>query len=258
VVVTVPDDDTYVDSAAAVAADHPLLVVVPMLTALLAVDNVRRVAAFSGTHVGVSFPTPSPIVDVWAFVSVPQTGVTGPSAVPLLAFPVYVVLRGVLAAGYLGSIDDALADRDLAPAASVKRYALPLVGFAALQLGLALAVVPLTALSPVLLVPALLGLLAAGYLFYGTPYLVVTADEGLVDALEHSYRLATSGGAYGWFFLVLAVGGAVLSTLVTAVVVNLGLVGVLLGTVLVAPLGVVVNAAATALFRDLARRPDGR
>lgn len=237
-------DDHALDSGVAVAADHPLLALVPLATALLAVENIQRVATFRGMHVGLSFPTPSSVVDVWTFVSVPQTGVSGPSAVPLVALPVYVLVRGLLAAGYLGSIHDALRGRELAFAANVRQYAVPMVGLELLQLGAVLALVPLAELSVVLVVPAGLGLLVAGYLFYGAPYLVAGADEGVVDALAHSYRLATDAGAYARFFGGLLVAGAALSALVTAVVVNLGLVGVLLGAVLAAPLGVAVNAAA--------------
>lgn len=242
------------ERAAAVAADHPVLAAVPLLSSLLAVEKVQRVAGFRGMHSGFTLPTPTPVLDLWTFVSVPQTGVNGPSAVPMVALPAFLVVRGVLAAGYLGGIDDALADHPLALAGSVRAYALPMIGFQVLVAGAAAALVPMASLSAVVLVPLTLALVAGSYLFYGTPYLVVTAEEGLVGALGHSYRLATSGGAYAGLFVSLLAGGAALSAVATSVVVNLGLVGVLVGAVLVAPLALVVNAVAVALFRDLTER----
>lgn len=231
--------------------DHPALATVPFVTALLAVGNIERVAAFRGGHVGLKFPTPAPILDVWSLVSLPGTGASGPSAGPLWLLPGLVILQGVLAAGYLGAIHDALAGRPLAVADRVREHTLPLVGFQLLQFTVALVVVPLAAISPILLVPATLAVIAFSYLFYGTPFLVVTDDDGLVAALERSARLATRNRRYARFFIAVLVGGTVLSVPATAVVVNAGLVGVLVGDLLVAPLAVVVNAAVVALFDDL-------
>lgn len=233
-----------------VAADHPVLAVVPLATSFLAVDNVRRVAGASGMHFGGKLPMPMAVVDLWTFVSIPQAGVNAPSAVPLVLLPVYVVGRGIVAAGYLGAIRDSLAGRPPAFVENVERYALPMVGFQVLVLGVVLALGPVAATSPLLLLPALAALVVVGYLFYGTPYLVVRDDEPLLEALEHSYRLATRGGPYAAFFVALLLGGGLLSVVATSVVVNLGIAGVVLGAVLAAPLGVAVNAAAMALFLD--------
>jgi len=248
----VTDVRSLLDSGTDVVADQPVLALVPFVTSLLAVDKIERVADFHGMHVGLKLPMPSAILDLWTFVSIPQTGINGPQAVPLVLLPVYVAVRGLLAAGYLGAIRDALAGRSLAFAGNVRRYGLPLVAFEVLQLGVVLALVLVADVASPLLLVVLPVLLVVGYLFYGAPYLVVSADEGLVDALGHSYRLALGGGAYAGFFVALLVGGAVLSVVATAVVVNLGLAGVALGAVLAAPVAVAINAAAMALFVGLA------
>lgn len=247
------DLGSLLDRGVTVVDDHPALVAVPLLTSFLAVDNVRAVGGFNGMHFGGKLPVAAPILDLWTFVALPATGVDDPSAVPLVLLPVYAAIRGVLAAGYLGCIRDALVGRPLAVGENVRCYGASLIGFELLLLGVPLALVPLARLSVLLLIPVLVVLLVGAYLFYGTPYLVVSDDEGLVAALEHSYRLAVTEGAYAAFFVALLLGGGLLSIVATAIVVNLGLAGVLLGAILAAPLAVTVNAAAMVLFLDVGR-----
>lgn len=239
------------DRGTAVASDEPELAVVPLVAGLLAVGNVETVIGFDGFHVGLKFPFPSPILTVWSFVSLPSQGVSGPSAVPLLALPLLAVTHGLLAAGYLGRIHAVLVGRSTSFVGDVGRYAAPMVGFQLLLVGAVLALVVPLLVSPLLFVFVVPVLLVAGYCFYAAPYLVVAADEPLVDALVHSYELATDGGAYLGFFWRFLVGGTAVSIVATAAVVNLGLVGVALGVVLAAPLAVALNAATMALAEQL-------
>lgn len=244
------DYGRLLDRGVTVAADHPLLAGVPLATSLLAVDNVRAVAGFHGSHVGVKFPFPTALLDVWSFVSLPNQGLADtPTAVALL--PLFVLVRAVLVAGYLGCVRDALVGRPLQFAANVRRHLLPLAVFELLSVAAVLVLVPFASVGPAVLVLAIPALLVLGYLFYGTPYLVVVADESLLEALAHSYALATDGGPYFGFFARFLAGGAALSVPVTAVVVNGGPDGVALGAVALAPVGLVLTATTTALVLEL-------
>lgn len=233
-----------------VAAEHPLLAGVPLATSLLAVDNVRAVAGFHGSHFGLKFPFPAALLDVWSFVSLPNQDLADtPTSLALL--PLFVLVRAVLVAGYLGCVRDALVGRPLQFAANVRRYFLPLAAFELLSVAAVLALVPFASVGPLVLVVAIPAFLVLGYLFYGTPYLVVVADESLSRALAHSYALATDGGPYLGFFGRFLAGGAALSVVATAVVVNGGPVGVALGAVALAPVGVALTATTAALVLEL-------
>ncbi|MFB6353366.1 MAG: hypothetical protein ABEJ92_04710 [Halobacteriales archaeon] len=249
------------------ALDHPALALVPLGTALLATDKVQQVAAFDGAHFGLRLGLPVGIVDLWQFVSVPdQTAGVGlplPEALPLAAVvvPVAIVVRAALAAGYLGSIAEALGRDTFDFGANVRRYFGPFLGYTLVPLlvVLPLALVGVTSLGAarplvVLLVPAFI---VAAYLFYATPYLIVLRDLDLLAAVRRSYALATAGGPY--FQYALGYAGFVLgvSLVGTAVVVNLGLLGVVVGAVAAAPLGLAANAATMRFVADIdAQSPD--
>ena len=102
----------------------------------------------------------------------------------------------------------------------------------------------------ILVVPALL---FVGYLFFGAPYLVVAEDRALVPALERSYELAVAGGPYFGFAVGFLLLGTAISIVASLVVLNLGLVGVLVGSVVAAPAGVVFGGATMAMVLDVGR-----
>lgn len=243
------------------ALAHPALALVPLVTALLATEKITRIAGFHGRHVGLRLGLPVGVVDLWQFVSVPNetasVGLPVPEALPLavVVVPLAIVVQSALAAGYFGSLERAISGGDFEFVANVRRYFLPFLAYTLVPMAvvLPLALVGIAdrrALVPVmvLLVPAFL---VAAYLFYATPYLVVLRDEGIVAAARRSYALATDGGPYLRFAVGYAGFVLGLSILVTAVVVNLGLLGVALGVVALAPVGVACNATAMRFVADV-------
>lgn len=243
------------------------LAVVPLVTALLSVGNVLRVVgAEVDFHAGIQFGLPAPIVDVWAFVSLPNPAIdlVGPSSglvAPFGVAAVAVVVQGVLAAGYLGSVREGLATGSYGFLANVRRYLVPILAYTAIPglLGVALLAASsgaITAtevgdtLAPVVVLLAVIAL-PVGYLVFATPYLVVLRDCGLVEALRASVGHALSSGAYVRYAIgyALVVGG--LSVPTTLLVVNARLVGVLVGTVAAAPIGLAATVATTRFLADL-------
>lgn len=243
------------------ALEHPSLALVPLVTALLATDKVQQVATFDGVHLGLRLGLPVGIVDLWQFVSVPdETAAVGlplPEALPRAAVvvPLAIVVRAALAAGYLGSLAEALGTGTFDYGANVRRYFGPFLVYTLVPLlvVLPLALVGVASLGVELPLVALLvpAFIVAAYLFYATPYLIVLRDLGLLAAVRRSYALATAGGPYLKFALGYA--GFVLgvSLVATAVVVNLGLLGVVVGAVVAAPLGLAANAATMRFVADI-------
>lgn len=231
------------------------LAVVPFVASFVYVDRFRRLARVEGVHFGVSFGFPQPVATVWTFVNVPARGggVDVPSPAELALFPAVAVLLGVAAAAYLGSIDAGL-DGGYDPVDAARAHALPLVAVEFLRLAAVGAVAALALVALPLVLVGLVGLLVVSYLFFAAPYLVVAADEGLLDALGRSYRWATEGGPYLEFFVKYLLTVAALSLLATPVVANLGVVGAALGAALLAPVALVLNVATMLFVRS---RADG-
>lgn len=232
------------------ATDNPRFALVPLLTALLSVDNVARVLAFEGRTVGFKLGLPLPITDAWRFVNVPAAEGTVAAPLPLMALG--VVLQAVLLAGYLGSMRSLLATGEYDPVAAVRSYtvsmlayqgAIFVVGLVAIVFGTAVGTAGLVVLMPVVL--------ALGYLFYATPYLLVLREQGLEDALRRSADLALAGGPFLRFTLGYAGLVLVLSPFATVFVANLGIVGVLVGAVVGAPVGLAVDVTTMRFVADL-------
>jgi hypothetical protein len=256
----VPDLSARLAAAWADALTHLRLALVPAAVALVAVGRIREVVASSGFHAGLTARLPTPVVDVWGFVSLPGgsgQAVVGPGSLALL--PVAVVLRAALGAGLVGSCHAVAATGEYDFLANVRRHLVPFLGYAAvttlLSTGVALLVAggvlvggggASTALGP-LAIPVLLLL---GYLFWATPFLVVTRETGLVPAARASLALATDGGRHAAFSAGHLLVVAVASVPVTLVVANGGLVGVLLGAVGVAPVGLTLTLATVVFVAD--------
>lgn len=233
----------------------------PAVTAVMATDKIEAIASFRGGHVGLRLGLPVGIVDLWQFVSVPNetasVGLPLPEALPLAAVvvPIAIVLQAALAAGYFGSLEAALRTGEFAFVAELRDSFRPFLLYTLIPLAVTLPLAALGLANSRALVPVMLVLipafLVAAYVFYATPYLVVLRDEGLLASARRSYGLAVGGGPYlryaaGYAGFVLA-----LSLVTTAVVVNLGLVGVAVGVVALAPVGLAANAATMRFVADI-------
>lgn len=253
----VPSFSEYLERGRAVLDHHPSLAVVPLLAAFLHVDNVRKVLAEPDVHFGVTFRLPTSIATFWTFASVPTLDSGFYVSPTLWLAPLFVVVESALAAGYLGSIHDAVETGRYEFGRNTKRYFPRFAGYTLLLwLALALAV-PVALVSPALVLLLVPVWLVLAYFFYATPYLFVAADLGVVDALRRSYELSQETDSYGRFalrYLLFVAAASIVGTLF----VNLKLVGVVLGAVLAAPLALTLNAATMAFVTDLVERQDGQ
>ncbi|WP_128478440.1 hypothetical protein [Halorussus pelagicus] len=233
------------------AMDNLPLAAVPLLSSLLAVDNVRRIRAADGIEIGVAFPLPAALPDLWTFVNVPSSD-PGFYVSPTAAFlPVRILVQAVLVAGLLGSIDQILRTGRYDFADNARRYFAPMLGFVALVNLATLSTVGFAALSPLLLGVLIPALFVLKYLFYATAYVVAVADESLGDALARSYRWATTGGPYVSFSAGYVLFAAAVSLVVSAFVVNLGVIGVAVGAVATAPVALALTFTTTAFVAEL-------
>lgn len=162
-------------AAASTAVRLPLLALVPLVTGLSRWTDVMRTAARPGTRVSVHFGFPHPPADLWTFadasreagrvdvIGVP-TVVDAGLLVDLVAIAVVALLvRGLLLAGYLGSIDQFLVADRYAFLENVGRYAVPILGYEAVVLATILAFAGLGLVDPFLLLLALPVVLVLAY-----------------------------------------------------------------------------------------------
>ncbi|MFC5972266.1 hypothetical protein ACFPYI_13070 [Halomarina salina] len=230
------------------------LVVVPFVWSFAQFGSVQSVLDYHGFTVGLRLPVPAALPTLWTFARVPSSGITvnpptGAGGVfpPILGVPVAFVVGGLLTAGFLGELHAAMAAPERRGfVENVVRFAVPQLSYAALVALAGVLVGGLASVFPPAILVAFVGFFVAGYLFWATPFLVVTDDRSLAEAVQRSYRLAMDGGEHASFFFKYLGAGALLSIPVTLFTVNFGFVGLFLGAVVTAPLCLAFSAAALA------------
>lgn len=232
------------------------LAAVPLVATLLDWGRLLTLLENTDRVFSVSFGIPRAVSTLWSFVNAQPTGVSG-GPPTLAALPLFVaglalsaVVSGVLAAGYLGSIDAAIDGRwDFF--AAVRAYARPLVGYSLLEAVVGIVLVLAGLVATPLLVVVGLALLVLGYLFFATPYLVVVADLALVPALGRAFALATGDARVPAFFVGYVLVSALLSVPVSWMAFNAPPIGVGIAVLASAPLALVLNVATLLFVRDV-------
>lgn len=247
------------DRAVAVTEASLSLAWVPVAATLLSGSQVARALAAEGGG-GVTFPFPAGLPTLWTYVSLPSgpagVGVGGPLSVVLFVplFLVGLLVTSALEAGFLGALNDRIDGDPPAFADGVRRFTLRIVGVNLIRFAVVLAAAPFLLLGPL----AVLVVLVLTYLVYGLPFAVVVRDADLGTALDETVERAKAGGEYATFGLTHLVAGAVGSFVLSGAVRNLGPVGVVFGTAVVAVPAVIVAAYGLLLFGDFERSPRGR
>lgn len=251
------------------AVANLVLVFIPIAVSLFEVTKILSIITYDGGHIGVRFGLPAGVVTVWQFVSVPNDGgVNVQPGLPIEAAPVafatipaLIAVKAWLAAGYLGSIRNALDEGPYDFLSNARRHFLPLLVITLVPvlvlLPFALGVLtvgqggPGTGAIFVLFGLALLAVFVLGYLFWATPYLVVLRDDGLLSAARASYGFAVDGGPYLAYSVGYAVFVLLVSPIATGVVVNVPAVGLAAGIIVGGFLGLVANVATMRFVADL-------
>ncbi|WEL22166.1 hypothetical protein HBNXHr_2116 [Halorhabdus sp. BNX81] len=246
----------------------PVLLAVPTLVTLLSVGDLRMVLdRGSGSSAGVKFAFPAPIGDLWTFVDTPDPvtggvapiGVVDPSSslvIVVFGSVLSFLLYGVLTAGYLGSIQAFRRRGGYDFLANVRAYALTYVGLSLVIFGAGLVVFVLAFAVPLMLLVTIPLMLAVGYLFWGSWFLVPVANLEAIPALQRSYRLAVSESDYAVWALAHFVLVGILSLVATPFVMNSSVVGVVLGLAVVVPVGFVLTVGSLRVIDDLADRSE--
>lgn len=219
---------------------------VPALMTLISFDAVASVLEFRGRHLGVSFPFPVPIHDLWSFVDPPSGGPTpgtvagslsiGDIGIAGLGALVYLLIFAVLTAGYLGSIHQYRNAQCFDFVANIERYAVSYLGVTAIVFGTMLFAAWIAVVSRLFLIPAVVTMLLVGYLLWGAWFIVPVSGFGAVQAVLESVDLAVSSRRYATWTLVHLGVGAAASIGLTLVTVNLGGLGILIGMTLALPI----------------------
>lgn len=247
------------------ALDALPLLLVPVIFACMDVTKVQSILTNDGVHLGLSFGTPFSVGTLWQFVSTPMTGVNANPGFPvgtdlrsLAVIPVALLIESVLTAGYFGSIRAHIETGEYDFLANVRAYfvpfffltTIPFVAFLPMLTG-ALAVGSLGDGAAILFVPLIVIFLAVVYLFYATPYLIVLRDTSLLDALRSSYALAVQRGPYLSYFLGFGLFVLVISPFATAFVVNVPVIGLVVGIVGGGLLGLILNVTTMRFVADI-------
>ncbi|MGQ4557509.1 hypothetical protein [Halobellus sp. GM3] len=252
------------------ASEHLLLVLVPILFALLDTNKITAITTFDGGHIGFKLGLPLSVITVWQFVSVPNSGVSVNTGLPIellpfvfLTVPLLVIAQAAIQAGYFGSLSNALDDEPYAFLLNSRTYflsflvltAIPylvLVPLAVGVFGVGSLTGSLSGAALLLILPALGIFLIVAYLFYGTPYLIVLRDGRLVDAARASYALAIEGGPYLTYAIGFSLFVFVVSPVATGIVVNVPALGLLVGILAGGFIGLGLNFATMQFFADIA------
>ncbi|WP_136361929.1 hypothetical protein [Halobellus limi] len=261
------------------ASEHLVLVLVPILFALLDTNKITAITTFDGGHIGFKLGFPLSVITVWQFVSVPNSGVSVNTGLPIellpfvfLTVPLLVIAQATIQAGYFGSLSNALDGNPYAFLQNSRTYFLPFLVLTTIPflvlLPLAVGVFGVESLTGSLsgaallvLLPGMVIFLIVAYLFYGTPYLIVIRDRGLVDAARASYALAIEGGPYLTYAIGFSLFVFAVSPVATGIVVNVPVLGLLVGILAGGFIGLGLNFATMQFFADLdsastADRPD--
>jgi hypothetical protein len=234
-----------------------VLAIVPLATALGNVGKLLATARADGLSVTASFPVYR--YDLWSFVNAPDGG-GAPAPIPfetlgsvwLIAplLAIYVVVSGVLSAGYFGSIAAAITTGSFDFVASVRRFALRMIALEALVIvGLLVVFLPLLVVPP-LFVIAILALLLAGYFLFPTVYVLVLEDRGIEAAARRAYALVADQRPLSFFASI------VVATLVCSIPLSYlaysGLGGAVVAAIVTAPLGLAFNVGTALKVADMA------
>jgi hypothetical protein len=230
------------------------LALVPVTASLLSGSKIARVQE-AGPGGGMTFPFPTGLPTLWTYVSVPTGSgggvgsISGPLAVGVFVplFIVGLVVTSALEAGFLGSLNRRIDGRSIEFVASVRRFTIRIVGVNVLRAFLVFAMFPLIVIPPL----AIGVMLVLIYLIYGLPFEIVVRDIGFIEALKDTVSHALNGGDYALFGVVHLIGGAVASLVLTTVVRNHGIFGILIGTAVVAIPAVFVATYGLFVFRKL-------
>lgn len=232
------------------------LSVVPFVLAVVSLEKFRRIAE-SGADLrfGVSFGFPTTVSTSWDLLSLPNAapGLNLPTArieTTVLVMLLVAVLSALLGAGYLGSVRRELAGVERAFAADARTYFGPFLGFELVNLVLVLGAVAAALVATPLALAFVLALFAFAYLLYATPYLVVVEGTDLPTALRRSYAYATSSREYASFFVQYLIAVAVISVVATPLFATT-VPGAALGTVVLAPVALLLDTVTMLFVRDL-------
>lgn len=234
-----------------------VLTLVPLVTALLNVSNLLATAETRGMSITASFPFGQ--YDLWSFVNAPSDGGIAVGvpfgtmeslalAAPLLV--TYIIISGVLSAGYFGSIASAVTTGSFDFRASVGQFAVRMIALEALiVVGIISIFLPLL-VAPLLFIVVLLLMFVVVYFLFPTVYLIVLEDRGIESALRRAHELVSEHHPIG-FFLAL-VGATAACSIPLSVLAYSGTGGAVIATLAAAPLSLGFNVATALMVAHMA------
>lgn len=234
------------------------LAAIPIVVGLTNTGNIERALEPGDTHFGITAGLPTPVPDLWTFVSLPSpNGIHVSPGLPafLVLLPVVIAVHAALSAGYVGSIHRRLDGRSYDFRGCVTRYFVRFLLYTLAVWAVILGLLGVALAVPVALFVVIPLVFLLAYCFYAVPFLFVTDDEPFFGALDHSLALALDGGHYFRFAVGFALTVAAISIVATPLAVNAGAVGIAIGSLATAPASLVLTAATVSFVEELPR-PD--
>lgn len=225
-----------------------VLAAVPLLTALLNVGDLLAMVRERHLSIAASFPVYR--YDLWSFIDPPQQDglyvavpVVGPESlawvIPLLIG--YIVLSGILSAGYFGSIAEGITTGSFDFVANVRRFAPRMIVLEAIMLLVVVAIfVPLLVFPPLFIV-MILAMLIVAYFLFPTVYVMVLEERDIESSARRAHQLVVDDGPAA-FFLTL-VGATILCSIPLSLMASSGVGGALMAAGIAAVLGLTFNVA---------------
>ena len=201
-------------------------------------------------RIGVKFSLPfyfPSLTNVYDFpvqsgitIQLPEFGL-----VPVFGFGsviVYMLVLAFVSAGYLGTLNSAIAGVSPSFVTSATKYFLRILLYGLIWLGLGLIGITLALGSPTLAVLYFLFLIVLNYFLFLTPFVMVADDTGLVEGLLRSINISGSVSSRTIEYVMLYAFATVGVSAIVYFVLNTGLIGffatiagfAFVGTVLVA------------------------
>ena len=225
------------------------LAFINLALSLIDVSSIIYIVQFPGFKVDFRFLLPKVIPTLWDFISTsPVNGVNiDLSSLPITV--VYMIIAAILQYLYIYYMVKHLIN----PSISINGRRLIeviLYNIILLIIVLIIAFIYIATIFPALTTLMIILYLFIYYFIYGTPYVIVLRDVGLGGALSIAVRTATHGD-YLLFTILYGLITLVLSPLISAMVYGGKIIGILVASVIEAPIGLWLSASTLMMINHL-------
>lgn len=228
------------------------LAFINLALSLIDVRNIMYIVQFPGFKVDFRFLLPKVIPTLWDFILMgPVNGVNvNLSSLPMTV--VYVVIAAILQYLYVYYMVKRLINPNISIDGGMLSGII-LYNIILLVIALIIAFIYVATISPALTTLMIILYLFIYYFIYSTPYVIVLRGVGLGKAFSIAVRAATRGD-YLLFTILYGLLTLALSPLISAMVYGAKIAGILVASVIEAPIGLWLSASTLMMVNRLMAR----